>query len=228
MTAPVLTTPRPDRVDPVKGTDARTTQVQEPVVALPRRTVDKVLIGLGAVAALVLLIAGGLLTWGANFADDYVTKELSSQNIFFPPAEELEAEGRTDLAGYGGEQVLTGDDAEAYASFIDGHLEGIADGATYADLGAVEGAAKAAVTEAEASGASEAEVAELQAEADAVAGQRNSLFKGETLRGLLLSTFAWSTIGTIAFIASIAAFVAAGVTTVLVVAGLVHLRRQPA
>jgi hypothetical protein len=68
----------------------------------------------------------------------------------------------------------------------------------------------------------------LQATADELSGQRDSLFKGETLRGLLLSTFAWSTIGRIAGIAAIVAFVAAGVMLVLVFAGLVHRRRTAA
>ena len=87
-----------------------------------------------------------MLLWGNQFSSDYVSDELSSQNISFPPAESLEAEGRTDLLGFAGESVDTGADAEAYASFINGHLEGIADGATYADLGAVEREANAAVT----------------------------------------------------------------------------------
>ena len=56
------------------------------VVALPRRTIDAVLIGFGGVAMVVFLVAGGLLTWGSNFSDDYVTRELSSQNISFPDA----------------------------------------------------------------------------------------------------------------------------------------------
>src|SRR3546814_11782004 len=71
----------------------------------------------------------------AGFSADYVGDELSSQNITFAPAEALEAEGRDDLVKYGGEYVDTGAEAEAYASYIDGHLDGIADGATYADLG---------------------------------------------------------------------------------------------
>jgi hypothetical protein len=68
-------------------------------------------------------------------------------------------------------------------------------------------------------------VAELQAKADTISNQRNTLFKGETLRGLLLSTFAWSTIGRIAGIAATVAFVAAGLMTVLVILGVFHLRK---
>jgi hypothetical protein len=137
-----------------------------PVVAVRRRTIDKILIAGGIVSTAVLALAGVLLTWGATFATDYVDDELSSQNIFFPDAAALEEDGRTDLVGFAGAQVNTGDEAEAYASFIDGHLEGIADGATYADLGGPEREARAAVEAATTSGASEEEIATLQAEAD--------------------------------------------------------------
>ena len=62
-----------------------------------------------------------------------------------------------------------------------------------------------------------------------LAGQVQTLFRGETLRGLLLSTFAWSTIGRIAGIAAIIAFIAAGAMTVLVMLGLFHrFRSTPA
>ena len=174
------------------------------VVEVHRRTIDKVLIGFGLVAAIVFAAAGGLLSWGANFADDYVHDELSSQKVFFPDEAALREEGRTDLVKYADQQVTTGPEAEAYASFIDGHLQGIAEGQTYAQIDD-RGAAQA-VEDARAAGAPDDEVAELQATADQLKGQRDSLFRGETLRGLLLSAFAWSTIGRIA--------------------GMVHLRRN--
>ena len=197
----------------------------QPVVAVRRRTVDRVLIALGGVAAIVLAVAGGLLMWGSNFAHDYVHRELSSQNIVFPSADELNGQGRSDLVGFADEQVTTGNQAEGYASFINGHLQGIADGATYADLGATSNAAKADLQTAQDNGASATDIATLQTKVDTISGQRDSLFKGETLRGLLLSSYAWATVGRIAGIAAIVAFVAAAVMAVLVIAGLVHERR---
>jgi len=214
-----------ERPRPVEVPEAMTTTT--PVVALKRRTIDSVLISFGVVATAVFAVAGGLLTWGHNFSSDYVTNELSSQNITFPSAEELNSEGRTDLAGFADQRLNTGGEAEAYASFIDGHLTGIADGATFADLGAVESAAKADVEAAIAADQPQTEIDTLQADADAISGQRNSLFKGETLRGLLLSAYAWSTVGTIAGIAAIGAFIASGLMAVLVGLGLVHHRRTP-
>jgi hypothetical protein len=194
----------------------------EPMVALKRRTLDSILIGVGAVLTAALLVAGALLTWGSSFAKDYVDDELSSQNITFPPAAALEEEGRTDLVKFGGQAVNTGPEAEGYASFIDGHLQGIADGKTYADLGDPEFAARDALAAAKESGASEAEIAELQATYDQVSGQRNTLFKGETLRGLLLTAFAWATVGKIAGYAAIAAFLAGVLMLALVVLGMRH------
>ena len=62
----------------------------------------------------------------------------------------------------------------------------------------------------------------MQAAVDEISDQRDSLFRGETLRGLLLSTFAWSTIGRIAGIAATVAFIAAAAMIVLVILGLFH------
>jgi hypothetical protein len=195
------------------------------VIVLRRHTIDVLLVSLGAVAAVVLAVAGGLLTWGSNFADDYVGRELGSQKIEFPSADKLNEEGRTDLLQYADATVDTGDEAEAYASYIGGHVENIGGGLTYSELGTPEREAKDAVQAAKDAGKSDEEIAALQATADGITAQRNTVFKGETLRGLLLSTYAWSTIGMIAGIAAIVAFVAAGVMAVLVVLGLMHLRR---
>jgi hypothetical protein len=201
-----------------------TTAVPE-LVAVKRRTIDAVLIGFGVVATLAFAVAGILLSWGHNFSDDYVKRELSSQNITFPGADELTAQGRTDLVKFADHKLDTGKEAEAYASFINGHLAKIADGATYADLGVPESAAKADVKAAIDAGKPQATVDELQAKADGISGQRNTLFKGETLRGLLLSAYAWSTVGMIAGFAALGAYIAAAVMAVLVVLGMIHHHR---
>src|SRR5262245_19235231 len=93
-------------IDPETGTPAiKSTPVESPpnpapapdAVVVRRRTIDLVLIGAGVVVTAVLAAAGGLLTWGSNFAEDYVSDELSSQGIFFPDAASLEEDGRDDL-----------------------------------------------------------------------------------------------------------------------------------
>ena len=84
------------------------------------------------------------------------------------------------------------------------HLKEAGGGKTYAELSS---AAQAAPDD-----------AKLQA-------QVATMFKGETLRGLLLNAYAFGTMGTIAGIAAIAAFIAAAVMLALGVLGLVHARR---
>ena len=211
--------PRPTTTDTPSGEG-------DDLVRLPRRRLDVLLIAFGIVATLAFAVAGGLLQWGANFADDYVHDELSSQNVFFPDADGLREEGREDLLKYADQQVTTGAEAEAYAGYIQGHLEGIAGGQTYAEID--DRGAAAAVDDARESGASQAEIDELQATADELRGQRDSLFRGETLRGLLLTSYAWATVGAIAGIAAVGAFVAAALMAALVIAGIVHLRRTKA
>jgi hypothetical protein len=204
------------------GESKTMTEIDRPI-PVTRRRIDQLLIAAGFVATVVLLVAGALLTWGSNFAEDYVSDELSAQRINFPPAEALEAEGRDDLVKYAGEQVTTGDHAEAYASYIQGHVDNTAGGLTYAEI--PDRAARTALQEAIDAGAPEDEIAELQEEATLLSQQRDTVFKGEMLRGTLLNAYAWSTMGRIAGIAAIAAFATSAVMFVLSVAGVVHLRK---
>src|SRR3546814_16953932 len=87
-----------------RSTMTTTTPVDKPI-PVTRRRIDHLLIGAGLLAAVVLTIAGGLLTWGSNFSRDYVSDELAAQNITFPPPAARLQEGREDLAKFGAEQV---------------------------------------------------------------------------------------------------------------------------
>lgn len=196
------------------------------VIPVRRRTIDLVLVAAGALATIVLVIAGSLLMWGQKFSTDYVRKELSSQHITFPTAEVLTTENRTDLLAFASKPLADGKGAQAYASYIDGHLEKIADGATYADLGGPERTARAAAQAAVESGAPQATIDDLQTASTGLTAQRDTMFKGETLRGLLLSAYAWSTVGRIAGIAAVASLVSAALMLVLVGLGVVHFRRS--
>ena len=174
-----------------------------------RKVVDQVLTGFGVVATLALLAIGGLAWWGANFASNNVHEQLAEQKIFFPakgsPAiTSLPAADQAEVSKYAGQQVLTGAQAKVFANnFIAVHLSEIAGGQTYSQVSA---ASLADPTN-----------AKLQAQA-------NTLFKGETLRGLLLGdAYAFDTIGQIARDAAIVAFVAAAVMAVLTVLGVWHL-----
>lgn len=197
-------------------------------IPITRRRIDLILIGIGLIVVVVLATSAGLLRWGSSFSNNYVHDELSSQNISFNDEASLRKEGRTDLVKYAGQTLDSGQKAQAYASYIDGHLTKIGAGKTFADLGAPETAAKDAVKTAVAANASTTEIAQLQSDADAISATRNTVFKGETLRGLLLSAYAWSTVGRIAGIAALGAALAAIAMAVLVILGFVHVRRNQA
>jgi hypothetical protein len=174
-----------------------------------RRTFDIVVSSVGLLLTAVLLAAGGLLMWGHVFIDDQVTQQLSAQKIYFPPADSdaVKGEEYAPMREYGGQQLTTGAQARVYAeNFIAIHLTEVADGKTYAQ---VSSAALADPTNAK------------------LKGQADTLFKGDTLRGLLLNAYALWKIGQIALIAAWVAFAAAGVMLVLSILGFVHARRDP-
>ena len=164
------------------------------------------------------------VVWGSNFANDYVYRELSSQNIFFPSADELRGgPHRPGASPTSRSRPATRPRRTPASSTVTS--QGIADGATYADLGAPSNGRQGRRQEAQANGARSHRRHVPDRAPTPSPPNATRLFKGETLRGLLLSTFAWSTIGHIACIAALVAFVAAAVMAMLVIAGLVHERR---
>jgi hypothetical protein len=60
---------------------------------------------------------------------------------------------------------------------------------------------------------------------EALAGQVATMFKGETLRGLLLNAYAFWKVGQIALVASIVSFALGGLMAILSLLGFVHGRR---
>lgn len=174
-----------------------------------RKVIDKVLSGFGLVATAALLAIGGLAWWGYSFATSNVHDQLAGQKIFFPNKGDaaftsLPSANQAAVGQYAGQQVLTGAQAKVFADdYIAFHLSKIAGGLTYSEVSA-------------------------KAQADptntALQAQANTLFKGETLRGLLLGdAYAFDTIGQIARYAAIVAFAAAAVMAVLTVLGYWHL-----
>jgi hypothetical protein len=195
---------------------------------MKRRTLD-VLVSLGGLAlAVLLLVAGLVLTSNANFANNYVTEQLTAQNITFKSAETLTDEEKQQacLVEYAGQKLTTGKQAECYANnFIGLHLESTADGKTYADLGAPQSALRAQVAQARESNAPN--LADLENQLSDVTAQRDTLFKGETLRGLLLTSYGFSEFGTKASQAAIVAYIAAALMLLLSIAGLAHAYVTP-
>jgi len=174
---------------------------------MQRKTLDRLLSWAGFSLAALLIIAGSLLTWAHNFVGDQVHSQLAAQKIYFPPkgSSAIAAPEFSQMKQYAGQQLTTGAQAEVYANhFIANHLKTIGGGKTYAELS----------TEAQAS-----------PNDTVLAGKVATMFKGETLRGLLLNAYAFGTMGTIAGIAAIVSFVGAGVMLLLSILGLWHGKR---
>lgn len=173
-----------------------------------RRTFDALASAAGLVIAAVLLVAGGLLMWGHSFVDNQVSTQLSAQKIVFPAKSnpEFKALPPADAAAmgqYAGQTMTNGAQAKVYADyFIRFHLSKM--GGTYAQLSA----------------ASLAQPGNTK-----LAALVNVVFKGTTLRGMLLDAYAFWQMGQIALWGAIVSFIGAGVLLILSALGLYHSRR---
>ena len=187
---------------------------------MKRRTFDKLVSYVGLGLAVLLLVFGGMLNFGAAFANDSVQTQLANQNISFPIEAGLPAETRDQLAKWAGKQVTTGEMARDYSDlFIWEHMKASATAvmgkpATYSEV-------SAEYMSAVRGGSQDAErVAKLSE-------LRDTLFMGNTLRGMLLEAYAFGMFGVIAGYAAIASLIGGLVFLVLAIAGLMHIRRTP-
>jgi hypothetical protein len=195
---------------------------------MKRRTLDILFSTGGVLLAGLLLIAGIVLTSNANFANNYVKDQLTQQNITFKTADTLTDEEKASacLAEYAGQRLTTGKQAECYANdFIGLHLKSTADGKTYADLGAPQSQLREQVATAQAN--NDPNLANLQKQLADVTAQRDTVFKGETLRGLLLTSYGFSVFGAKAAQAAVVAYIAAGLLLLLAIAGFAHAFATP-
>jgi hypothetical protein len=194
-----------------------------------RKTFDGLMVTGGVVLAAVLLVAGGLLTWAHAFVGNQVREQLTAQKIFFPEAGSdslADPAIKPYLTKYAGQQLTTGPQAKAYADhFIAVHVKATSGGKTYAELGGAQTAIKAQIAAAKTAGTS---TTALDQQLTDLNQTRETVFKGETLRGLLLNAYAFGTMGKIAGIAAVAAFGAAALMLLLSLLGIMHLRKVPA
>jgi hypothetical protein len=173
-----------------------------------RKTIDRVFILLGIAMAVTLVVVGSLSWYAYRFADKSVHDALAAQRVYFPPkgSPGLTPEEFPDLQKYAGQQVDDGPKAKAYANgFIGRHLQKVAEGKTYSEVSAL---------------------AMKDPTNQSLQQAKQSLFQGETLRGLLMgSGYAYWTFGQIARYAAIAAFAGAAIMLFLVLQGAKHLRK---
>jgi hypothetical protein len=182
-----------------------------------RKTLDAILTTSGFIVAAVLLVAGGLLMWASNFVNDNVHSQLSQQKITMPSGQAIADPAiKPYLSQYAGQQMTTGAQAKAYADhYILVHMNKAGQGRTYEE---VSGEFMTASKDPSADPAKVAELGQL----------RQTLFMGNTLRGLLLNAYAFATMGTIAFWGAIASFIGAGLLFALSLLGIRHTRHVPA
>jgi hypothetical protein len=187
---------------------------------MKRRTFDKIVSFVGLGLAVLLFIFAGLLNFGAGFANDSVKSQLDNQNISFPIEAGLPSETKDELLKWAGMKVTTGDMARGYSDlYIWEHMKASAVAvmgkpATYSEVSAEYMAATRGGSQ---------DVERIQKLSDL----RDSLFMGNTLRGMLLTAYAFGTLGVIAGYAAIAALAGGILFLLLAIAGLMHIRRTP-
>jgi amino acid permease len=187
---------------------------------MKRRTFDKLVSFVGLGLALLLFIFAGLLNFGAAFANDNVQTQLKNQNIAFPDEAGLPANTKDQLLKWAGQQVVTGEMARDYSDlYILEHMNASATAvmgkpATYSEVsGVYMGLVRGGSTD--------------EAKIKQYGDLRQTLFMGNTLRGMLLQAYAFGTFGVIAGYAALASLLAGILFLVLAIAGLAHIRRTP-
>lgn len=189
-----------------------------------RKQFDKIASNIGILLAVVFIAAGALLQWGGNFANSQVKSQLSEQKIVFPAADSasikaLPAADAAAMKKYAGMTMTTGAQANTWANhYIAVHMIGIGQGKTYEEVSGEFMAANAAAQ-------ANPKDATLAAKAAGLGGVRTTLFMGDTLRGLLGFSYAFSVLGSIAIIASYVAFAGGVIFLILALLGFAHLRR---
>jgi hypothetical protein len=172
------------------------------------------IISLQSILVLVLAGASGFLFIEGSFATNMIQDQLTAQQISFPTADQIKTGGALDPAEFpqeirdqAGKQLVDGNQARIYANdFLGKHLQGVAGGSTYATIGTKISAANAALA---AASKTDPNYATLQAKVATLNGQRDTLFKGETLRAMLLNAYGWWTIGLYTTFAGIGLMLAA-------------------
>lgn len=185
-----------------------------------RKTFDKIVTSVGAALAVFLFVAAALLNWGATFAQDSVKSQLDNQNISFPAAEAMPEATKAELAKWAEQKVTTGEMARDYSDlYIWEHMKAsaiatVGKPATYSEVsGMYMGLVRGGSTDT----AQIAKLGEL----------RQTLFMGNTLRGMLLEAYAFGTMGVIAGYGAIAALIGGLLMLILTIAGVMHIRRTP-
>ncbi len=192
----------------MQSTEERQAQLVEIRTGLDRSLWDRLVSAAAVVVAAVFIVVGSLAIYGGNFGRDNVRDRLTPEQVSFAPASAMSPAELASVGAYAGQQVTTGPQAEAFARYIAGHLQFVNDGKTYAETSAA----------ARQEGLDPKAAADLQAKADV-------LFKGETLRSIMLNAYGWWTVATIAMYAGVTLIVAGLALGIFSILGFRHARR---
>jgi hypothetical protein len=187
---------------------------------MKRKSFDKIVTAVGFGLTVFLFVSAALLNWGSSFAADSVESQLQNQNISFPAVDGMPASTKGQLAKWAGMHVTTGAMAKDFSDlYIWEHMKAASIGvvgkpATYSEVSSMYmGLVKGGSTDT-------AQIAKL-------GDLRQTLFMGNTLRGMLLEAYAFGTIGAIAGYGALAALLGGIAMFLLSIAGLMHIRRTP-
>ena len=177
-----------------------------------RTLIDRLVSAIGAVVGVTLLAAAALLFYAHGYVHGQVADQLKEQQITFPAAgsksiTSLPPADQAEITKYAGQPMENGAQAKAFADhYIKVHLGEIADGQTYSQVSAK---------------------AQADPSNEQLAGQVQTLFRGETLRGLLLNAYAFDTMAKVALIAAWISVIAGAALILLALLGLRHARTVP-
>ena len=184
-----------------------------------RKSFDKIASVIGLLLAGFLIILGGILQFGGNFAAEQVATQLKPQAITIP-ADNGDPKASADVKKFfvdNADKVMTtGKQAQMYADhYIGFHLSAMP---TYAAASTENRVAAGAL-------AADPTNAELQAKSKQAAATVETVFKGQALRGMLLNAYAFGMLGDIAIVASYVTFAGGLLFLILALLGFAHLRR---
>ncbi|HEY5438325.1 MAG TPA: hypothetical protein VIJ99_05455 [Acidimicrobiales bacterium] len=172
-----------------------------------RKTLDLLLNWVGVLLTAVFLVAGIGMLIGYEFTSSQVKSQLVEQKVFFPTKTGMDYKDLVvaHQTQYAGQEVLTGKEAQIFANDIIGvDTAAISGGQTYAQISAASMAAPSNA---------------------GLANQVQLVFRGDTLRGLLLNAYAFGFMGVIALYGAIGMFLAALIMLALTLFGVRHFRR---
>jgi hypothetical protein len=179
----------------------------------------------------VVLAGAAAFAFGlGTFTTGQIREELTAQQVYFPAADQIKTGGALDPAKFpqeirdqAGNQVTDGNQARIYANdFLGEHLQGVAGGLTYATVGTKVSQLKAQQAKLQ---PTDPAYADLQNQITTLNAQRETLFKGETLRSMLLNAYGWWTVGTYTIYAAFGLLIAALVVLGAMVFEFVAARR---